>query len=409
MAQTNYSFLSDEEKAKLLMQPSFGDVNLMAKESQPRIEDQNQAAMLEQMRAQALAEQEAQAQQQAQAMFEQQQAQQPVGLKQRLMQQLEGLSQQDLSQQQQAIEEYGREIESFEQQPQKYDLRPLANLIDQYYGTNTFRVAQQMAPPSVETRQEQLKSMKSALRGMKAGLTKSQAELLQRQLDMVLSQEKLLSQDKALEKKLSSAEERARILAAQKQAQPTAGLKAADVAAGKEYSDYIAGGGSETINKNISLLQSAISDLAEPEEISGGISGLTGEATQDIINPKGAAVRDKIRSAIQGTLRQILGGQFTEKEATAMFNRAYNPRLSDQENIRRATVELNTLRNMALKKQQSMQYFEQTGGTLKGFKGTEKKSEPSMMAQPQQQPGGLSEEKRKRLEELRAKKAAGGL
>lgn len=147
----------------------------------------------------------------------------------------------------------------------------------------------------------------------------------------------------------------------------TPGEKAADVAYGKDFADYEAGGGKATVDKNLALLQSAIDDMSKlpAQDRSGGKSGLLGDTSMEIFNPQAAIVRDKIRSAIQGTLKQVLGGQFTEKEGQAIFNRAYNPRLSNEENIRRATAELESLKAMASAKEQSGQYFSQKG-TLKG-------------------------------------------
>jgi hypothetical protein len=145
------------------------------------------------------------------------------------------------------------------------------------------------------------------------------------------------------------------------------GRKAADTAFGKEYADYEAGGGSAAVDKNINLLNEAIEDMRSGKVKTGGISGLLGESVQDITSPDVASVRDKIRSAVQGTLKQVLGGQYTEREGQAIFNRAFNPRLSNKENIRRAVAELEALKEMAGSKNQATKYFQQHG-TLTGFK-----------------------------------------
>lgn len=144
------------------------------------------------------------------------------------------------------------------------------------------------------------------------------------------------------------------------------GRKAADTAFGKEYSEFRAGGGSANLKKNIGLLESAVGDLKSGKVKTGGMTGFLGNDVQDVINPQVSIARDKIRAAIQGTLKQVLGAQFTEKEGEAIFNRAFNPRLSNEENARRVQAELDSLKEMANAKEEATKYFEEHG-TLTGF------------------------------------------
>lgn len=141
------------------------------------------------------------------------------------------------------------------------------------------------------------------------------------------------------------------------------GRKSADSAFGKEYAEY----DPSTVNKNMSLLSNAIERLNDPKIKTGTWKGVLNDSAQDYLSPEVSSVRDDIRGAIQGTLKQVLGGQFTEREATAMFNRAFNPRLSNEENIRRANAELSALQEMSANKDQAVKWFEKHG-TLRGFK-----------------------------------------
>lgn len=164
-------------------------------------------------------------------------------------------------------------------------------------------------------------------------------------------------------------------------AKPTEAQKAVDTTFGKEYADYTAMGGRAGVEKNLGLLEEAAGDLDAPGDISGGMSGLLPEVGQDYVNPKLAATRDKIRSAIQSTLKQVLGGQYTEREGQAIFSRAFNPRLSDEENARRVRAELSALQSMAGDKEGASRYYEQNG-TLRGFKPSIKRGGPSAGGQP---------------------------
>lgn len=149
------------------------------------------------------------------------------------------------------------------------------------------------------------------------------------------------------------------------------GEKAADEVFGKDAGEYYYGGGKSTVEKNSQRLENAVDTLKANPGLTGGwttrVPGLSTDIAQDSINPKLASVRDDIRGAIQSSLKQVLGGQYTEKEGEAIFNRAFNPRLSADENVRRATAEIESIKRMAAQKDQSMQQF-MAAGTLKGYR-----------------------------------------
>jgi hypothetical protein len=148
------------------------------------------------------------------------------------------------------------------------------------------------------------------------------------------------------------------------------GEKKADEEFGKDASEYYYGGGRATVEKNFQRLGDAIGKMEGNKNLTGGFTTalpwLGDDKAQDFINPDLAAVRDEVRGAVQGSLKQILGGQYTEREGEAIFSRAFNPRLSTEENIRRASTELEALKRMAGNKDAAMAYFK-AKGTLQGF------------------------------------------
>lgn len=149
----------------------------------------------------------------------------------------------------------------------------------------------------------------------------------------------------------------------------TPGQDAADKAFGKEAAEYYYGGGKASTEKNVAKLEGAVDKLKNSPGLTGGwttrVPLLNSDYMQDSINPEMSQVRDDIRGAIQGSLRATLGAQFTEKEGEAIFNRSFNPRLSAEENVRRATDEIDAIKRMAAQKDQSMGGF-LARGTLKG-------------------------------------------
>jgi hypothetical protein len=157
----------------------------------------------------------------------------------------------------------------------------------------------------------------------------------------------------------------------------TTAQKAVDTKFGKEYADFYAGGGINNLNKNLEELDRAISiiEKAKEDEVSGKLIGLSDKAgTLAYTHSKAADVKDIIGSVAQSNLRQILGGQFAQKEGEALLARQYDTAQSKEKNLSR----LRALRKQAAKtiqsKQSAAEYFEQNG-TLKDFKGTQAASD----------------------------------
>lgn len=171
----------------------------------------------------------------------------------------------------------------------------------------------------------------------------------------------------------------------------TPGQKAADVAFGKEYSDFVAGGGSEGAKKNINALDTVAAQLKarggeKPNLIQRGIQFLP-DAARAALTPEIKAQEDMVRGAIQGSLRQTLGAQFTEKEGEQLMRRSYDPRLSAEQNLAKIKPELEALKAQLQRKMGSAQQFERTG-SIRGINAAGGAPAPA----PQQAPtaGGVS-------------------
>jgi len=173
------------------------------------------------------------------------------------------------------------------------------------------------------------------------------------------------------------------------------GEEAADRAFGKEYEEYIAGGGYAGVQKNLEAAKNAIGLMKSGEAETGGISGLLPKGVRDVVNPNMTRAQEALEQSVQASLRQTLGAQFTEREGQQILQRTFNPRLSTEENIRRAEAVVADLEKRLQAKQAAAEHYE-SSGSLKGFKGTE-----------MVKAGSDSDAKLKRLQELR-RKAAGG-
>ncbi len=148
----------------------------------------------------------------------------------------------------------------------------------------------------------------------------------------------------------------------------TPGRKAADMAFGKEYVDFNTMG-RPTAEKGLSTLQEARQELVDKGgDLTGPIRGAMPDFIRAFTNPEAVAVKERIRGAVQNTLKSTLGAQFTEKEGERIFNNAYNDRLSPKENIDRLDKIIGELQGGVNAKENMGQYFEKKG-TLTGYQG----------------------------------------
>lgn len=125
-------------------------------------------------------------------------------------------------------------------------------------------------------------------------------------------------------------------------------------------------GNRTTAFTNLQRLQSVITDLESGANLSGPVTGALPGWAQAAVNPKALATKQAVDSVIQQSLKAILGGQFTEKEAQGMLERAYNPRLSEAENAKNLKLIYNDLVGRSTTMEMMSAYQDQYG-TVQGF------------------------------------------
>tara|TARA_R100001510_G_scaffold56074_1_gene60980 strand:+ start:1208 stop:2359 length:1152 start_codon:yes stop_codon:yes gene_type:complete len=148
----------------------------------------------------------------------------------------------------------------------------------------------------------------------------------------------------------------------------TEGQKAIDKSFSKDYSDFVLKGGFADVQKGLNQLDEAV-NILETDGGTGEIIGNLNPMAAALFNKSGLKAQELVSEVVQRNLRLILGAQFTEKEGERLINRAFNPRLSEEENIKRVKRLADSIKRAADQKRKSAEYFEKFG-TLKGFKGT---------------------------------------
>jgi hypothetical protein len=153
--------------------------------------------------------------------------------------------------------------------------------------------------------------------------------------------------------------------AAKKDAEPPKPT-VADKAYAKDYNEWTSTG-KPSYDKNIKVLEESIADL-EANKDSWTVSNRAYAVIPDAVRPTlSRRLEQDIRGAVQGTLKAILGAQFTAREGELVMKRAYDPTLPPEENLRKAKLILEELRAAHDAQQAKVRFYEDKG-TLAGYK-----------------------------------------
>ena len=148
-----------------------------------------------------------------------------------------------------------------------------------------------------------------------------------------------------------------------------------DQAFGDWYTkEWLVKGGGSTEATYLESLKGVRDTLVDAEKSGESITGVSQgvlskfPTTQAFFNPEGAVAQDRIAGVAQLSLKAILGGQFSEREGELLIQRAYNPLLSEAENIERLTQLINRIEKAEKAKQSIVEYYEENN-SVAGYKG----------------------------------------
>jgi hypothetical protein len=163
-------------------------------------------------------------------------------------------------------------------------------------------------------------------------------------------------------------------LAAEIAQEGTSGQKKADEAFGTALGKLLESGALADARRNrgqitgvVAQLQ-AIVDGKSDENLSGLGVGLLSEArpAMSVVNSAALQALETVEEVVQRNLRIILGAQFTEKEGNRLIARAYNPYLSEQQNLVRLRRLDESMKGQLDRKLAAIDHFTEKG-TLRGF------------------------------------------
>lgn len=137
----------------------------------------------------------------------------------------------------------------------------------------------------------------------------------------------------------------------------------------KEYTTWL-GGGSADATKNVAQISNAINMLQSGDVTTGVKSGLIARSGLGaFLDPEGTGLREQVEEVVQRNLRVVLGAQFTEKEGERLINRAYNPSLSTQQNLKKLNALFTQMQTALDQKNAMMQYFQKNNFNILGYQG----------------------------------------
>lgn len=138
---------------------------------------------------------------------------------------------------------------------------------------------------------------------------------------------------------------------------------------GKDYANYVSGGGYADVVNQISTLEGVLTELKKGNGLTGPMGSLAPDSVRKRINPESMEAQQSVEQSVQRSLKQTLGGQFTEREGMLFMQRGYDQALPEAENAKKLSRAINQLKTMAIAKQKAIDFFE-TNGTLNGYKGS---------------------------------------
>ena len=147
------------------------------------------------------------------------------------------------------------------------------------------------------------------------------------------------------------------------------GIEAVNKKISDEYVTWL-GGGSADATKNVAQISNAINMLQSGDVTTGVKSGLIAKSGLGaFLDPEGTGLREQVEEVVQRNLRVVLGAQFTEKEGERLINRAYNPSLSTQQNLKKLNALFTQMQTALDQKNAMMDYFQKNNFNIFGYEG----------------------------------------
>lgn len=243
--------------------------------------------------------------------------------------------------------------------PVQQDISPMLAWLDSQFGSNL--QSGYTKPRSASDIQAQSDQYNQAVNQARLGLPKSDMDALKTQLDYMFRKDQG-DQSAALKQSAISASLQK---SQNDQAKPEKSqfFDQLNKDFGKQTGEYLSGGKAEA-ESNIGIVRAAYDQLKNDPSLTGPGKGSI--PLKSIFLPQTKALQDKLASAVQGSLRPILGAQFTEAEGKRIMEQALDPNLSAEENLYRIDRLLTKIEAAKKEKEDAIEYAS-AHGSLQGY------------------------------------------
>lgn len=315
---------------------------------------------------------------------------------------LQKMQEDRFSEEQAGINQYNQDLNKYANESQGPDFRGIAALVDRFGDGSTYKLATDFKPESSEDKRAKLMGMKEKLQSMKQGLSKSQYDALKEQLDSynsqmnaVTSENKLMmslgQRDKSQER-LARRDDDKDLMEFQKRVQPL------------QKVDNTVGGVENVLGFNLNEYDDSTGTVRGEKVDAPGVNlpmlGRINQAT-----PEGRQFKAALARLMNTVLKERSGAAVTESEEQRLLSEFANGRYKFNSEADLLST-LKTYQNLLAQDKSDVmsgfrpeivsRYYDK-----KGLAHNYKR--PDVVKEKIAPATGLSPEKQKRLEELRAK------
>ena len=146
------------------------------------------------------------------------------------------------------------------------------------------------------------------------------------------------------------------------------GLKKLDESFAETYANLSMSGLADA-RAQAATISTVLTKLEAGEPLTGPLIGAQPDLLRAITNPDAQDAIDRVGSVVQRSLREVLGGQFAQKEGEQLVRRAYNPSLPPAQNAARLRALFSVLDQTAKNKMDMATYYQENDYSLGGYKG----------------------------------------
>jgi hypothetical protein len=138
--------------------------------------------------------------------------------------------------------------------------------------------------------------------------------------------------------------------------------------------------GAGTSASNLANIDEAIKTLGTPGIMgdvgdtiglgkTGAVAGMLPPALGSVLNPSGEKAAAAVQTAVQSSLKLILGSQFAQNEGEQLLKRAFDKSMPPSENVRRMNMIKAQLQQAAEAKEQFVKYYFDHNYNMDGYEG----------------------------------------